>query len=370
MTSLLVAIVVILVGWYSWYFQQRARKWKDTGLLGPEYTAARPPKVSVLIAFRNEERNLQKLLNSLLVQTHTDAEYIFIDDHSSDRGPQIIAQCTDSRVTLLQLKGANGKKAAIAMAIEHARSEIVLSTDADCYMGPQWLELMCAPFENPKVQMVSGPVVFTKEATFWQRWMKLEFIGLVAMGASGIALNKPSMCNGANLAYRKRVFDRSFLHEDLSSGEDVFMMLHLHQHMHNSVVFCHQRQAMVFTEAPETLHAFIHQRIRWASKSTAYPSKRLKMEAIMLVCYHLASLVFWIAIPFQFLFLLPALLMITVKILNDRAFYKACLPFFNATHLMKNFILSELLHWIYIPFFAVVGLKGTYQWKGRKNSMK
>lgn len=370
MISPLVAILFFLMGWYSWYFQRRARVWKDPGQFGAEGRAARPPKVSVLTAFRNEAPNLQKLLNSLLLQTHSDAEFIFIDDHSSDGGEQIIAQCTDSRVKLLQLSGASGKKAALAMGIEHARSEIVLSTDADCRMGPQWLELMCAPFKNAEVQMVSGPVVFEQEATFWQRWMKLEFIGLVAMGASGIALNKPSMCNGANLAYRKSVFDRSFLHENLPSGEDVFMMLHLHQRKHNSVVFCHQQQAMVYTEAPETLRTFIHQRIRWASKSTAYPSIRLKMEALMLVCYHLASLALWIAVPFEPLFLLPALLMFVLKVLNDRAFYKACLPFFNANHLMKKFILSELLHLIYIPFFAVLGLKGTYQWKGRKNSKK
>ena len=69
MISPLVAILFFLMGWYSWYFQRRARVWKDPGQFGPEGRAARPPKVSVLIAFRNEAPNLQKLLNSLLLQT-------------------------------------------------------------------------------------------------------------------------------------------------------------------------------------------------------------------------------------------------------------------------------------------------------------
>ena len=49
-------------------------------------------QLSVVIAFRNEEKNLPQLLNCLRQQTYKNVEYIFVNDHSYDNGEKIISE--------------------------------------------------------------------------------------------------------------------------------------------------------------------------------------------------------------------------------------------------------------------------------------
>src|SRR5579862_3950698 len=53
---------------------------------------AQPPRVSLIIAARNEERNIETALQSLLVQDYPGYEVIVVDDRSTDATPQILAR--------------------------------------------------------------------------------------------------------------------------------------------------------------------------------------------------------------------------------------------------------------------------------------
>jgi biofilm PGA synthesis N-glycosyltransferase PgaC len=369
MIGVLSVAVLSMTILYSIFFQRRISAWSTM----PECDRIQEqeaPAVSVIIAFRNEVQRLPLLLHALNLQEYPKAEFIFVNDHSSDKSEVLILQAKDSRVRLIELQEASGKKAAVEAGIKAAKGEIILTTDADCEMGSQWISKMILPFSNPEVLMVSGPVMFKQENSFFQRWMKLEFISLVASGGASMALNKPNMCNGANLAYRKSVFQARFLKSEVPSGEDIFLMLALHKEKKGSLKFNKHKQAMVSTFAPSNLKSFIQQRIRWASKASAYSSIRLKAEAFFIGTYHLLliSLLF-MAIVYPWLWGFAVTLLL-VKMLNDYLFFKKTLPFFDASHLLKRFLLSELLHLIYIPFFAVLGLIGTYEWKERRIKKK
>lgn len=363
MLALLIGVLFLMIC-YSLYFQRRARAWTKI----PEQTSDYGHtefNASVIIPFRNEAQHLNELLEALKQQDGITAEFIFVDDHSNDGSERIILQEDDPRFKLLKLTERSGKKAALAYGIEQAKGEIIITTDADCTMGPDWLKQMIKPFSNHELTLVSGPVVFKQQDNFFERWLKLEFISLVATGAASMAMNKPNMCNGANLAYRKSVFQLGFLRTELASGEDVFLMLSLHETKQGSLSFAKHQDAIVYTQAPGGVKEFVQQRIRWASKATAYPSIRLKIEAIFIAGYHMLIIGFGVLTFVHPAYSGLALGMIATKIINDRLFFQRVLPFFKAQHLMKRFFLSELLHLIYIPFFAVLGLFASYRWKER-----
>ncbi len=58
----------------------------------PEALPARPPRVSLIVAARNEELNVETALDSLLAQDYPDYEIIVVDDRSTDATSQILAR--------------------------------------------------------------------------------------------------------------------------------------------------------------------------------------------------------------------------------------------------------------------------------------
>jgi len=55
--------------------------------------------------------------------------------------------------------------------------------------------------------MIAGPVCIHNEKNLLEKFQLLEFAGLIGIGAGAMANGKPVMCNGANLAYTKKIFN-------------------------------------------------------------------------------------------------------------------------------------------------------------------
>jgi len=190
-------------------------------------------KVTVLIAARNEEEKIALTIDDILAQDFPKhlMEVIIVDDHSTDRTAEIIRSYAPQGIKLLQLnedKPLNSyKKKAIAEAINQSTGELMVATDADCRMGPQWLSSIVNYYETRNPVMISSPVTYFEEKSLFENLQTLEFGYLVAMGASFIGNNKASTCNGANFAYRKDVFYEvgGFKGiDELASGDDELLL--------------------------------------------------------------------------------------------------------------------------------------------------
>src|SRR5688572_28123206 len=104
------------------------------------------PLVSVLVPARNEERNIEECIRSLLLQDYPSYELIVLDDHSSDRTAEIaerlINQVRNPRVTARLLHGGTlpddwtGKNWACHQLAEAANGEFLWFTDADTAHAP------------------------------------------------------------------------------------------------------------------------------------------------------------------------------------------------------------------------------------------
>ena len=128
-------------------------------------------KISVIIPARNEEDNIGKLLIALQQQTYPKDlfEVIVIDDHSTDKTIEVVRKFPE--VKLLQLKEGNinsYKKKAIETGIAAADGELIITTDADCMPGKEWLQILASFKEKNNAVFIAAPVVFENNSSLLQ----------------------------------------------------------------------------------------------------------------------------------------------------------------------------------------------------------
>ena len=331
------------------------------------------PKVTVIVPARNEAQNIENCLNAIFENTYPNYEVVVADDCSEDETAQIVQKCQvkyGNRLKLRavpenQLETKAHKKRVIEKAVMQSNAEIILTTDADCIVQPQWISSMVAHF-TPETAFVSGGVsFFTHKLSLFTGIQALEFSGLVGVGAGGIGINRPNMCNGANVAYRRSVFldIKGFDGIDhLTSGDDELLMQKIHATTTWKIRFNPAPNALVRTAPLEDIKSFLNQRRRWASKGGLYPSKVLVATIVSIYLFHLALLV-GLCVPSYHLFAFKIFLL---KCLVDFLILWTINKHYNQEKLLWYFPIAEILQ---LPYVVIVGCWATfggYEWKGRK----
>jgi len=108
----------------------------------PSTGKAPGPKVSIIIPARNEERNIQEALRSVLNQDYENAEVIVIDDRSTDGTGAILDRMAqaDPRLRVVHVRelppGWLGKNHGLYVGAHQATGDVLLFTDADIVMHP------------------------------------------------------------------------------------------------------------------------------------------------------------------------------------------------------------------------------------------
>lgn len=259
--------------------------------------------VSVIIAVRNEADRIIDLLNDLKVQEDVNAgmEVIIVDDHSTDQTAQLVSEYLmahpeiDFRLIRSQgLELAGSKKAALTSGIHAARGDLILTTDADCRVGKNWVSSMMNCFKDPEKAMIIGPVTYLAGRGLFNQFQALEFLGMMASGAGAAKAGMPFICSGANLAYRRSTFlqvDGYSGNAQFISGDDVFL-LHKIKKMkgRRSIGFANYKESIVRTDPVKGLRSFFRQRARWASKSKGYRDHTALTTAVSVYILSLSML--------------------------------------------------------------------------------
>ncbi|WP_316746359.1 glycosyltransferase family 2 protein [Pedobacter gandavensis] len=366
-------ITAILTVLYVFVVFSFIRGWAKLSFYQPNKPALKT-KVSILVAARNEAENIRKTLDDLCAQSYDKAltEIIFIDDHSTDDTAAIIGSYAAKGVKLIRLnedRALNSyKKKAIQTAIGQSTGDLIITTDADCRMGKDWLKTIIAFYEEKDYKMISSPVAYFEEKSFFERAQALEFLYLIGLGASTIGNKKPSTCNGANLAYEKAAFYEvgGFKGiDDLASGDDELLLHKMAARYDNNIGFLKNEDAVVYTHAKETLGEFIQQRKRWASKSTRYKNKAIIVLGVAIWLFNvtiLLNIAIGLFIGFYFKLALAQLL---IKILVEFIFLYQVTGFAKRRELLVLLPILNLMHILYIVYIGVAGNSGKYNWKGR-----
>ena len=332
--------------------------------------------ISIIIPFRNEEENILANLKSIESQFYPEEKFevVYVDDSSEDNSAYLlrinIKRKNIKVLTVPKDFSINAhKKRAIRYGIENAKGQIIVTTDADCIHTNEWLSSMVQCFDS-LTGFVSGPVEFFTEKKLFSRFQKLEFAGLVLCGAGLIGSGHPTICNAANIAYRKKVFDEVGGFKDqmkLSSGDDELLMQKIAKDSDFKVKFCIDDRSIVKTASNKTLGDFYQQRKRWASKGLFYNDKSLVLKLIFIYLFYIgliSQLLLFILV--NKVFLLTLIISFSLKLFCE--FYillKGKKLIFNDLNL-NYFFLAELLQILYIVFAGIVGAFGNYLWKERK----
>lgn len=331
--------------------------------------------ISVIIPFRNESENILKSLKSIESQLYPIEKYevIYVNDSSEDNSLELLRSNTKkSNIRIVSVPpdfSVNAhKKRAIRYGIENAKGDIIVTTDADCVHDEEWLISLILSFDSV-TGFVSGPVEFLTDKTMFTNFQKLEFAGLVLCGAGLIGAGHPTICNAANIAYRKKVFDEvgGFKDNmDLSSGDDELLMQKISRDTDFKVKFCIDKSAIVKTSANQSIGDFYQQRKRWASKGLFYSDKSLVLKLILIYAFYL-GLIAQLILGFAYnqIFLFSFLISLVLKIIFEfRILYrgKRILHDLNLNYLL----IVEIFQIPYIIITGIVGAFGNYLWKSRR----
>ena len=328
------------------------------------------PKVSVIIALRNEQEQVLHLLSELKKQVYPidRLEFILVNDHSTDSTLELLENSVIDNLRVVNMpEGMLGKKSAIAFAMKEATGEIILASDADCSFSPLWVHTMVAYFANKNIKLVSGPVSYHKQKGIFLGLQTLEFISLIGSGAGSVGDKNAIFCNGANMAYRKADFLElnNFENDDVVSGDDVFLLHSVKEKYKDAIAFAKDENAIVLTDAVQTAKGFINQRKRWTAKSIGYKDSA-SIYASFLVLFTNLSLVFlFLGYLYSAGCFYLFLLFYAIKFAVDFLLLFQVLSFFKRKDLLKWILPFELFYAFYIVLIVVLSFTKSFEWKGR-----
>ncbi len=371
--SLLLAVL------YAAFFILYIRFWRVLPVFEMPNNFEPTVAISVLIPARNEEDTILPCLHSILANNFPAhlLEIIVIDDHSTDATSARVLSLKHANIRLLDLsqhvqlsENQAFKKRAIEIAIKESRGTLIVTTDADCLIPPQWLRLLAAFYEQENKRFIAAPVNFYGEKNLLEKFQSLDYVGMMGITGAGVAGRFLSMCNGANLAYEKKLFYevggfRGIDH--VASGDDMLLMQKVARYFPDTIGFLKNVGATVLTNAKPTIQDFLSQRQRWASKSSSYTEGGtvFQLACVFLFCLNIfvslcLSIFYGKKIAFVFFFSL------IVKIVSDYILLSQSTRFFNRRDLMQVFLPAQFLH---IGYIIIVGIlsnfKKKYVWKGR-----
>jgi glycosyltransferase involved in cell wall biosynthesis len=335
---------------------------------------------SIIVPFRNEERNILNLLDSISKLNYPKNlfELIFIDDFSDDNSAKIYNQWRIKNglveSTLLEnLRLSNSpKKDAISRAIPIVKKEWIVTTDADCVVHPNWLLSFDNYIQNNDCQMIAGTVSVKKSNNPLHYFQYLDVLSLQGTTIGSFGLDEPFMCNGANFFYTKKQFlELKGFHgnDKFASGDDVFLLQKAIKSNSRMVHYLKNYEAIVFTKPEKNWVDFFMQRVRWASKTSSYNSDFAKALAIIVLLMNsfFIFLIFFQLYNFKFQvtnLLLTIVFCFFIKIVIDYILLWKTNKFVSKS----NFLIPIISSFVYPFYVLIVGFYsffGNFYWKGR-----
>ncbi|WP_245902689.1 glycosyltransferase family 2 protein [Flavobacterium aciduliphilum] len=330
---------------------------------------------SIIVPFRNEAKNLPKLLKSISSLNYPKElfELILVDDFSEDASERIYIKWRMEHglihSTLLEnLKLSNSpKKDALTKAMPIVKNEWVVTTDADCVVNENWLLTMDAFIQKNTTEMIVGAVVYKTKNNWFHHFQQLDLLSLQGTTIGSFGIGKPFMCNGANFAYTKRLFQELGGFGGITtqaSGDDVLLLQKALKKNPECVQYLKNTDVIVKTKPENDLYALFMQRVRWASKTTSYKHAYAKLLAVVVLLMNL-SLVLGGVLWFEGF--LAGKIMVAVFLMK---YLVDCILIYKTNqYIRKNKVViplvSSLIYPVFSSFVGFYALFGRFTWKGR-----
>ena len=336
------------------------------------------PKVTIIVSFHNEEKNVQDCIDKLLLQDYPEnkLQYVFVDDRSIDKTQLILQKFTEKseKIKILTVQNLNPKiapkKNAIDKAIAIADGDIILLSDADGRPGPSWVSAMSSYFRE-NVGMVIGYAPYKTNRPYHHliyKLLALEYLSHAAVAAASAGMGYPLTCVGTNLAYRKEVYEQlnGFgKYKKYASGDDDLFLQRVRDETDWYIRYARDPKSQVENNPPTSWSQFFHQRLRYASKGFMYPWK----VSISLVAFYLLNLLFLVLFSLIILKIGTLILLIAgllFKGLAEYIFFRQAAIYLFDRRCLHLFAIAFILHIPYVVLFGFLTQWQKFQWAGIK----
>ena len=306
-------------------------------------------KVTVVMAVKNEAKTIQNCLRCFLNQTYKNVEFIVVDDNSSDETAHFVQKSplfATGRVRLLIATGY-GKKMAIQQAISEAKTEIILTADADVSYPPKWVETMVASYKSSNANLVIGPVKMSKDFPI----QCMEYLSIMAVTAGSAGNKNPLMCNACSLAFSKDWYSKCDVQLNVPSGDDMFL-LESTKKLGGTVHFCNSPDAVVTIDGSKNILEFFRQRARWTSKAPHYTDYSIIRAGVLVFTMQCLMVGIYIMSFYN-----PILLLwVLAKYVIDMLILLPVAIRFKKTSILKYSPIVALYYPVYVVFTAMLSL--------------
>jgi cellulose synthase/poly-beta-1,6-N-acetylglucosamine synthase-like glycosyltransferase len=332
-------------------------------------------KFTVIVPFRNEAEHLPFLLKSISELNYPldRFEIIFVDDESSDESVKLIElflkKFPNGSKIINNIRRTNApKKDAISTAIEIANFEWVVTTDADCILPKYWLDTYDCFIQCHDAEFIVAPVTYIKTISFFERFQALDFLSLQGATIGGFGIKKPFLCNGANLAYKKTLFNtlKGFDgNTNIASGDDIFLLEKAMKKGPQKVHYLKSLHVAVSTIPETNFKNLISQRLRWAAKTSNYSNLFGKLTGISVLFMN--ALVICLIMITAVGIVHPNILVYSflIKFGMDFLLLFKTVRFFKHEHYLLSYFFSRILYPFFSVFIAFASIFRGYEWKGR-----
>ncbi len=289
------------------------------------------PDVAVVIAARNEEQNLPQLLSDLVGQNYLSEQMM-------------------------------PKKNALTACLKQTTAEIIISTDADCRVGHDWVSSAVSQMDDDVGILVGYSQV--EASSFFEKYQALDFASIMMANAGIMNQGYHWSGSGQNLAYRRSAFTAVGGFNPVAhqiTGDDVYLVQTIPVKTGLKAKFNFDPAHFVRTAPMDSIKAFLNQRIRWSSDSRGLEKTEplflsflisaffTNLMLLVVLLLGLQGTIFWLSVSIKFL--VEGL----VLVLGAKRF--------DYWPLLRLFPLWFMIQPLYITYVGLMGLRGKFNWK-------
>lgn len=287
-------------------------------------------KFSLIIAAKNEEENIPRLIESLkkLNYPSNDFEVVIIDDNSSDRTFETVLKeiknINNFSVYKVENKKLPAKKGALEYGVSKAQNPFILITDADCTVSPNWINSYNKRF-NSGYDFLFGIAPFYQEKSLINKISCFENLRTSILTFSSALAGFPYSASARNFGFSKAAFDKLSGYkntaETLSGDDDLLLREAVKKKMKIGVIS--DDDCFVLSKAKKSFSEYFKQKTRHTKTSLHY----LLRHKLLLGFWHVLNIAFLFSIFLAifnfniiFLFLAKIFLDLIVVLLLQRKF--------------------------------------------------
>ncbi len=230
-----------------------------------------PPKISILIAVRNEEKVILRCLRTLEQLTYPTAslQILIGNDASTDNTYQVVSDFIAGKPSfelhhITETVGKQvGKGNVLAQLAQRATGDFLFITDADVAVSKDWIEATLAYFDKPEVGVVSN-FTWIESHNIFEACQSLEWTQALFTFSTLATYKIPLTAQGNNMAMRQEAYRATGGYEALqfSVTEDFALFWEILAKGYDFRNTMHQK-GMVTTLPAQTWHEVFKQRRRW-----------------------------------------------------------------------------------------------------------